>query len=66
VLSRALEVGGSTLRDFSNARGESGYFQLEMSVYDRAGQPCKACGTAVRQIRQGQRSTFFCPACQKP
>ncbi len=66
VLSRALEVGGSTLRDFSNARGESGYFQLEMSVYDRAGQPCQTCGTTVRQIRQDQRSTFFCPTCQKP
>ncbi len=66
VLSRALEVGGSTLRDFSNARGESGYFQLEMSVYDRAGEACQSCGTAVRQIRQGQRSTFYCPRCQKP
>ncbi len=66
VLSRALEVGGSTLRDFSNARGESGYFQLEMSVYDRAGEPCAQCQTPIRQIRQGQRSTFFCPTCQKP
>jgi formamidopyrimidine-DNA glycosylase len=66
VLARALQVGGSTLRDFSNARGESGYFQLEMSVYDRAGLPCLHCATPVRQIRQGQRSTFFCPTCQKP
>ena len=66
VLARALQVGGSTLRDFSNAQGESGYFQLEMLVYDRAGQPCRQCGTPVRQIRQGQRSTFYCPACQKP
>lgn len=66
VLARALEVGGSTLRDFSNAQGQSGYFQLEMLVYDRAGQPCRTCQTAIRQIRQGQRSTFYCPACQKP
>jgi formamidopyrimidine-DNA glycosylase len=66
VLTRALQVGGSTLRDFSNAKGESGYFQLEMSVYDRAGGPCLQCATAVRQIRQGQRSTFYCPTCQKP
>jgi formamidopyrimidine-DNA glycosylase len=66
VLARALEVGGSTLRDFSNARGESGYFQLEMSVYDRAGKPCQQCQTPVKQIRQGQRSTFYCPICQKP
>ena len=66
VLARALEVGGSTLRDFSNARGESGYFQLEMSVYDRAGAPCTQCQTPIRQIRQGQRSTYYCPACQRP
>lgn len=66
VLARALEVGGSTLRDFSNAKGESGYFQLEMLVYDRAGEPCRQCGTTIRQIRQGQRSTFYCPVCQKP
>ena len=66
VLARALEVGGSTLRDFSNARGESGYFQLEMAVYDRAAAPCTQCGTPIRQIRQGQRSTYYCPTCQKP
>jgi formamidopyrimidine-DNA glycosylase len=66
VLSRALQVGGSTLRDFSNARGESGYFQLEMAVYDRAGEPCPSCAAPIRQIRQGQRSTFYCPKCQKP
>jgi formamidopyrimidine-DNA glycosylase len=65
VLARALAVGGSTLRDFSNAQGQSGYFQLEMLVYDRAGEPCRQCGTPIRQIRQGQRSTFYCPACQK-
>lgn len=66
VLARAVEKGGSTLRDFSNAQGESGYFQLEAMVYGRAGQACRCCGTAVKAIRQGQRSTFFCPQCQKP
>lgn len=65
VLQRALALGGSTLRDFSSAQGDSGYFQLDAMVYDRAGQPCRACGTAIRTIRQGQRSTFFCPSCQK-
>ena len=65
VLARALEKGGSTLRDFSNAYGESGYFQLEAMVYDRAGEPCRVCGTPIRVIRQGQRATFFCPHCQK-
>ena len=66
VLSRAVERGGSTLRDFSNAHGEAGLFQLEAMVYDRAGQPCRSCGTPIRTIRQGQRATYFCPACQKP
>jgi formamidopyrimidine-DNA glycosylase len=65
VLARAVATGGSTLRDFSNARGESGYFQLEAMVYDRAGEPCRVCGTTVKSIRQGQRATYFCPACQK-
>ena len=66
VLARAVEQGGSTLRDFSNAQGESGHFQLEAAVYGRAGLPCRVCDTLVRTIRQGQRSTFFCPECQKP
>ena len=66
VLARAVQKGGSTLRDFSNAKGESGYFQLEAMVYGREGQPCRVCGGAIRGIRQGQRSTFFCPTCQKP
>jgi formamidopyrimidine-DNA glycosylase len=66
VLSRAVAAGGSTLRDFSNAHGESGLFQLEASVYGRVGEPCKVCETRIKTIRQGQRSTFFCPQCQKP
>lgn len=65
VLSRAVQQGGSTLRDFSSADGKTGYFQLEAMVYDRAGQPCRVCGTSIRQIKQGQRSTFYCPVCQK-
>ena len=64
VLARAVERGGSTLRDFSNAQGEVGHFQLEAMVYGRAGMPCKVCATPVKAIRQGQRSTFFCPKCQ--
>lgn len=66
VLARAVAQGGSTLRDFSNALGESGHFQLDAMVYGRQGLPCKVCATSIRQIRQGQRSTFFCPTCQKP
>ena len=65
VLARAVAKGGSTLRDFSNADGESGYFQLEAMVYDRAGEPCRVCATPIKSIRQGQRVTYFCPVCQK-
>lgn len=65
TLHMALALGGSTLRDFRDAHGMAGQFQLSAQVYGRAGQPCHACGTAVRRIVQGQRSTFFCPACQK-
>lgn len=66
VLTQAVAKGGSTLRDFSNADGQTGYFQLEAMVYDRAGLPCKVCGSPIKSIRQGQRSTFFCAVCQKP
>lgn len=65
VLARAVEKGGSTLRDFSSSDGQAGYFQLEAMVYGRAALPCKACGSSIKMIRQGQRSTFYCPNCQK-
>ena len=65
VLARAVERGGSTLRDFSNAHGQEGYFQLEANVYDRAGESCRVCASPIKMLRQGQRSTFFCPICQK-
>jgi len=65
VLARAVEKGGSTLRDFSNANGEAGYFQLEAMVYGRQGEPCHRCTAPIKSIRQGQRATFYCPQCQK-
>ncbi len=65
VLGRAVAGGGSTLRNFSSAAGETGHFQLEAMVYARAGQACRVCGTAIKSLRQGQRSTFYCPHCQK-
>jgi len=65
ILARALTSGGSTLRNFSSASGEKGHFQLETMVYAREGQPCRVCGKAIKSLRQGQRSTFYCPACQK-
>ncbi len=65
TLADAIARGGSTLRDFVGSDGQSGYFQLDALVYDRAGLPCRVCGTPIRQIVQGQRSTFYCPACQR-
>ncbi|MDH3514813.1 MAG: bifunctional DNA-formamidopyrimidine glycosylase/DNA-(apurinic or apyrimidinic site) lyase [Gammaproteobacteria bacterium] len=64
TLKRALQAGGTTLRDFRNGRGEPGYFQLSLNVYGRAGAPCRACHTAIKLKRLGQRSAFFCPKCQ--
>ena len=66
VLARAVAKGGSTLRDFSNADGQSGYFQLEANVYDRAGEPCRQCGHLIKRLVQGQRATYYCSVCQKP
>ncbi|PJI98850.1 DNA-(apurinic or apyrimidinic site) lyase [Acidovorax sp. 69] len=65
VLARAVEMGGSTLRDFSNADGMAGHFQTTANVYGRDGAPCTVCGTAIKTIRQGQRSSYFCPRCQR-
>ena len=65
TLQRALDVGGSTLRDFRDAHGMAGQFQLSAHVYGRAGEPCHGCGAPVRRIVQAQRSTFFCARCQK-
>lgn len=65
VLQLAVEQGGSTLRDFSSADGNAGHFQLSARVYGREGLPCHACSTPVRMLRQGQRSSYFCPRCQR-
>lgn len=65
VLTRAVAKGGSSLRDFVSAEGNTGYFQLEAAVYGRKGLACRVCAAPVKQIIQGQRSTFFCPICQK-
>jgi formamidopyrimidine-DNA glycosylase len=65
VLSRAIKQGGTTLRDFVNSDGAPGYFAQELLVYDRAGSECFQCGVAVRQKVIGQRSSYYCPACQR-
>ncbi len=65
VLRRAITQGGTTLRDFVNASGKPGYFQQTLAVYGREGLPCLLCGEPIRNIRLAQRSTFYCPCCQK-
>jgi formamidopyrimidine-DNA glycosylase len=65
ILAAAIVQGGSTLKDFIAVNGQSGYFQQTYFVYDRAGVPCRNCGTPIRQIKQGQRSTFYCVQCQR-
>ena len=65
VLRLAVEKGGSTLRNFSSADGSAGHFQVVAHVYAREGLPCHTCGSLVRMVRQGQRSSFFCPSCQR-
>jgi formamidopyrimidine-DNA glycosylase len=65
ILAAAIVQGGSTLRDFIGVNGQSGYFQQTYFVYDRAGVPCRNCGAPVRQIKQSQRSTFYCVNCQR-
>jgi formamidopyrimidine-DNA glycosylase len=64
TLLRAIEAGGSTLRDFTDAIGKPGYFQQHYAVYGRDGLPCHACATLVQHTRLGQRSSFYCPHCQ--
>ncbi len=65
TLLRALALGGSTLRDFRDVHGMSGGFQDQARVYGREGLPCTRCATPIRRVVIGQRSTFFCPQCQK-
>jgi formamidopyrimidine-DNA glycosylase len=65
TLNAAIKAGGSTLRDFVGAEGNAGYMQNRFWVYDREGKPCRRCRTPIKRIVQGQRSTFFCPTCQK-
>ena len=65
TLTEAIALGGSSLRDFVNSDGNPGYFQQHYWAYGRAGKPCLACGSIIKHITQGQRSSFYCPVCQK-
>ena len=65
VLSAAIKIGGTTLRDYVNAGGEPGYFRQKLFVYERAGAACRVCASPIKQFVQGQRSTYWCPTCQR-
>ena len=65
TLARALELGGSTLRDFTDVHGASGAYQTQAAVYGRAGLPCGRCGAPLRRVVQAQRSSYFCATCQR-
>jgi len=65
VLGCAIDQGGTSLRDFVHEDGSPGYFALSLKVYGRAGEPCSGCGTPIQQRRIGQRSSFYCPRCQR-
>jgi formamidopyrimidine-DNA glycosylase len=65
ILLHAITCGGTTLRDFLAPDGAPGYFEQELFVYGRAGEPCKVCGTPIRSAVIGQRATYWCPKCQR-
>ncbi|MBY0438067.1 MAG: bifunctional DNA-formamidopyrimidine glycosylase/DNA-(apurinic or apyrimidinic site) lyase [Burkholderiales bacterium] len=65
ILARAIDAGGSSLRDYVDSSGQAGRFQATFRVYDRDGKPCIGCGAPVRMIRQANRSTFYCVKCQR-
>lgn len=65
VLQEAINAGGSTISDFRQAGGSSGYFQHQFAVYERAGEACHRCQTAIKQAVIGQRSSYWCPQCQR-
>lgn len=65
VLARAIEQGGTTLKDFVGGDGKPGYFQQQLQVYGRGGEPCRHCGGLLKEVKLGQRSTVFCKTCQR-
>lgn len=65
VLAHAIDQGGTTLRDFVNGNGKPGYFSQQLLVYGRGSQACKRCGASLKQVRLSQRTTVFCPVCQR-
>ena len=65
ILSEAIAAGGTTIRDFADSEGRPGYLTQQLCVYGRSGQKCVSCDSLIKQLKLGQRSTFYCPKCQK-
>ena len=65
VLEKAIEAGGTTLKDFRNSDGQPGYFAQQLNVYGQEGQACTHCTTLIKHYKDAQRATFYCPKCQK-
>ncbi|AOV98382.1 DNA-formamidopyrimidine glycosylase [Edwardsiella hoshinae] len=65
VLQRSIDQGGTTLRDFLQADGKPGYFAQQLQVYGRAGEACLTCGSTIKSGKHGQRTTYYCPHCQR-
>lgn len=65
VLTEAIAAGGSSISDYVDAEGRKGFFQFSHRVYQRTGEPCTVCGTPIRRVLVAQRSSHFCPHCQK-
>ena len=65
ILTHAIKLGGSSISDYVNGRGERGWFQMEHRAYGRQGEPCANCGRPIRKILVAQRGTHYCPHCQK-
>ncbi len=65
ILRQSIKQGGTTLRNFINGEGKPGYFQQQLNVYGRTDQPCKQCESTIKKTKLGQRSSFYCPVCQR-
>ena len=65
TLTKAIEQGGTTLRDFVGGDGKPGYFKQKLAVYGRTGQPCIRCGKSIKEIKLRNRSSYYCNQCQR-
>jgi len=65
ILKKSIDQGGTTLKDFVGSDNKPGYFKQQLEVYGRQGEECKVCSSILKNVNIGQRSSVFCPKCQK-